>query len=193
MKTLEGVLPFTRLLLEKAVPDGGTAVDATAGNGHDTLFLAKLVGETGRVFSFDIQDAAIDSTGKRLKAATKLNLKDRVSLIKDSHEHVLNYLGEPALVHGAVFNLGYLPGSDKSVTTTPSSTIRAVESLFSALAPGGVIVLVVYHGHEEGKIERDALLDYVRAIPQEEAHVLEYRFTNQRNNPPFIVAIEKRA
>ncbi|WP_026690745.1 class I SAM-dependent methyltransferase [Alteribacter aurantiacus] len=192
MKTLAGVLPFTRHLLEKAVPEGGLAVDATAGNGHDTVFLAKLVGESGTVVSFDIQDAAIHATQARLDAATKLNLSERVTLVKDSHENVLEHLDEDPLVHGAVFNLGYLPGSDKSVTTTPSSTIRAVEHLFSTLAPGGVIVLVVYHGHEKGKVERDALIDFVRGIPQEEAHVLEYRFTNQRNNPPFIVAIERR-
>jgi 16S rRNA C1402 N4-methylase RsmH len=190
--TMDGILPFARLLLERSVPDGGLAVDATAGNGHDTMFLAKLAGENGQVFSFDIQEQAIKSTRERLQAATKLRLNERVTLIHDSHEHVRRHLPDGAVVDGAVFNLGYLPGSDKSVTTTPDTTIHAVRELINMLKPGGIIVIVVYHGHDEGKVERDALLSYTRGIPQEEAHVLEYRFTNQRNNPPFIVAVEKR-
>ncbi|WP_096436276.1 tRNA (mnm(5)s(2)U34)-methyltransferase [Alteribacter populi] len=190
---IDGVLPFTRFLLEKAVSDGGVAIDATSGNGHDTLFLAKLVGPAGKVYSIDIQKAAILATKDRLLAATKQNLAGRVQLIQDSHEQVLSYLEGGQTVNGAVFNLGYLPGSDKTITTTPQSTITAVKNIFSVLEPEGIIVLVVYHGHDEGKVERDALLEFVRKLPQEEAHVLEYRFTNQRNSPPFVIAVEKRA
>ncbi|TMW71909.1 methyltransferase domain-containing protein [Alteribacter natronophilus] len=190
--TMDGILPFARFLLERCVPEGGLAVDATAGNGHDTVFLAKCVGEDGCVISFDVQEQAIASTRERLEAATKLKLSDRVRLVHDGHENVRQHLPENAAVDGAVFNLGYLPGSDKTVTTAPDSTIRAVEELFQVMKPGGIIVLVVYHGHDEGKVERDALQSFVRDLPQEKAHVLEYRFTNQRNSPPFIVAVEKR-
>jgi predicted methyltransferase len=188
---LDGILPFARGLLQKAVEEGGSAVDATMGNGHDTLFLANLVGETGTVFSFDIQPEAISSTSARLEQS---GLDDRVKLFQKGHELVSSCI--PARFHGkihaAIFNLGYLPGSDKSVITRPGTTISAVEQLFAMLKPGGIIVLVVYHGHDGGEEERDGLLKFAGRLDQKQAHVLQYGFINQKNNPPFIVAIEKR-
>ncbi len=188
---LEGILPFARTLLRNAVQTGDAAVDATAGNGHDTLFLAELVGENGRVYSFDIQQEAIDNTRKRLQ---QHGLEDRCILIRDGHENIPSHIPQTfrGRIKGAVFNLGYLPGGDKSIVTKPETTIRAVEGLLDILAPGGIIVLVVYHGHPEGKRERDELLPYVSQLDQKLYHVLRYEFINQKNDPPFIIAIEKR-
>ncbi|MDQ0254953.1 putative methyltransferase [Evansella vedderi] len=190
MKLL-GVLPFARELLYRVVEDGDIVIDGTAGNGHDTLFLAKLVGSEGVVYSFDIQEAAIEATEKRLEEKEYL---ERVKLIHDGHENVLSHLRDEhaGKITGAIFNLGYLPGSDKTVVTTPATTIAAVHDILGQMKKEGILVLVVYHGHKEGKKERDELLPFVRELPQEEFHVLEYRFTNQKNNPPFIIAIEKR-
>lgn len=190
---LSGVLPFARELLTKSIPEGAIVVDATAGNGHDTLFLAKLVGEKGKVYSFDIQEKAIRSTQARIASE---DVEQQVKLIHDSHDNLKAHLERDDCknISGAIFNLGYLPGADtdKSVVTAPKSTINALMQLTANLLPEGMIILVVYHGHEEGKLEKEALLPFVRALRQEEYHVLEYRFTNQRNNPPFIIAIEKR-
>jgi 16S rRNA C1402 N4-methylase RsmH len=188
---LEGILPFARTLLEKAIHPGDIAVDATLGNGHDTLFLAQLVGENGQVFGFDIQEQAVENSGRRLE---EHGLADRVTLFRKGHEEILQSIPEDFYekVAGAVFNLGYLPGGDKTVVTKPATTISAIEQLIRILAPEGIIVLVIYHGHEGGAAERDALLQYVRNLDQKKAHVLQYQFINQENNPPFIVAIEKR-
>ncbi|MBU9721046.1 MULTISPECIES: class I SAM-dependent methyltransferase [Bacillaceae] len=188
---VSGILPFARELLSRCIPDGGVAVDATAGKGNDTLFLAKLVGESGHVYSFDIQEQAILATKDKLQLH---EIEQRVELIHDGHENLEKYLklNHKGLVNGAVFNLGYLPGSNKEIVTTPDTTIAAIEELLENLVKGGIIVLVIYHGHPEGAVERDQLLPYVRELAQEDYHVLEYRFTNQQNNPPFIVAIEKR-
>ncbi|MGG3450711.1 tRNA (mnm(5)s(2)U34)-methyltransferase [Domibacillus aminovorans] len=189
--TLDGILPFARILLEKTVSAGGFAVDATAGNGHDTLFLAKLVGESGHVFSFDVQEQAIKNTGERLKQASVSN---RVSLYHSGHEQAAKLI--PADYHGrlsaAIFNLGYLPKGDKSIVTKPDTTIEAVQQLFTMLKTGGVIVLVIYHGHEEGAAEREAVVLFTETLDQKHAHVMRYEFINQANNPPFIIAIEKR-
>jgi len=188
---LERILPFARSLLKKAIQHGDIVVDATMGNGHDTLFLAQLVGNSGQVFSFDIQKEALISTEKRL---IEHNVQDIVHLSLCGHEQVKSVI--PADYHGkvtgAVFNLGYLPGGDKSIVTTSQTTIAAIEQLLEILAPAGIIVLVIYHGHPEGQKERDRLLQYVQTLDQQTAHVLEYRFINQMNNPPFIIAIEKR-
>ncbi|RHW40818.1 16S rRNA (cytosine(1402)-N(4))-methyltransferase [Neobacillus notoginsengisoli] len=188
---LEGVLPFARNLLEKAVGAGGAVVDATMGNGHDTLFLARLVGKNGAVFAFDVQPEALEATRERLSEHDALN---QASLFLAGHEQAAEFI--PASYHGkikgAIFNLGYLPGSDKSVITKPATTIAAVEKLLEMMAPEGIIVLVVYHGHEGGAAERDSLIDYVSRLDQKKAHVLQYQFINQQNHPPFIIAIEKR-
>lgn len=188
---LTRILPFARTLMDLAVQEGDIAVDATIGNGHDTLYLAERVGKTGHVFGFDIQAQALENTRKRLK---EHNAYEQVTLFHASHDKLIEKI--PAHVHGqitgAIFNLGYLPSGDKRIVTKPDSTIRAVDQLLQIMAPEGIIVLVIYHGHPEGAIERDVLLEYVQTLDQQKAHVLRYEFINQINNPPFIVAIEKR-
>lgn len=188
---MERILPYAKSLLKKAIQTGDVVVDATLGNGHDTLFLADLVGETGKVFGFDVQEEAIHASNERLSAHAML---ERVTLFHEGHEHLsekipTNYHGK---ITGAIFNLGYLPGSDKSIVTQPETTIVAIEQLMKIMAPQGIIVLVIYHGHEKGAVERDSLIQYCQEIDQKTAHVLQYQFINQLNNPPFVVAIEKR-
>ncbi|MBD7943436.1 methyltransferase domain-containing protein [Psychrobacillus sp. Sa2BUA9] len=183
---LKRILPYAKELLQGIVKEGDTVVDATAGNGYDTLFLASLVGTQGHVFAFDVQKEAIESTSEKLCNA---ELRDRVSLILDSHEHVGEYVKNK--ISAAVFNLGYLPGSNHEVVTTGNSTTKAISSLLDLLEVGGLIVLVVYHGHEGGKQEKDELISFVRRLPQSFVHVLCYQFLNQENDPPFIIAIEK--
>ncbi|WP_408011729.1 class I SAM-dependent methyltransferase [Pseudalkalibacillus sp. A8] len=188
---LNRVLPFAKELLEKVVESGGVAIDATVGNGYDTQFLAELVGINGIVYGFDIQEEAIEATRKRLR---ENGLEDNVRLFQESHAHVKEYVDSSyhGLVQAAVFNLGYLPGSDKSVITKPDSTLTAIEGLLEILMPGGLIVLVVYYGHEGGQIEKDTLMEYLQGMDQSKAHVLQYQFLNQKNNPPFVIAIEKK-
>lgn len=188
---MERVLQFTKSLLKKSVHSSSIVVDATLGNGHDTLFLAKLVGAEGKVFGFDVQAEAIHHSYERL---SQHRMSERVTLFHAGHEHLsakipTEYHGK---ITGAIFNLGYLPGSDKTIVTRPNTTITAIEQLMEMMAPEGIIVLVIYHGHEEGAVERDALLKYCQQIDQKTAHVLQYQFINQQNNPPFIIAIEKR-
>ncbi|MFT8319799.1 MAG: class I SAM-dependent methyltransferase [Bacillus sp. (in: firmicutes)] len=188
---LERILPFARSLLKKSVTTGDIAVDATMGNGHDTLFLAKLVGETGKVFSFDIQQEALIATENKL---TEHKLNDVAVLSLNGHEQIKAIIPESyyGKITAAIFNLGYLPGGDKNIVTTAQTTILAIEQLLDIMAVEGIIVLVIYHGHPEGQLERDEILSYVETIDQQSAHVLQYRFMNQVNNPPFIIAIEKR-
>jgi predicted methyltransferase len=188
---MERILPFAKSLLQKAVTTGDVVVDATIGNGHDTVFLAELVGETGKVYGFDVQQEAIDATTERVN---DLGFSESVTIFHCGHENILNKVPESShgQIKGAIFNLGYLPGSDKTVVTQPSTTIAAIEQLLKIMAPEGIIILVIYHGHPEGQIERDELLQYCMHLDQKSAHVLQYQFINQQNNPPFIVAIEKR-
>ncbi|WP_153722958.1 class I SAM-dependent methyltransferase [Sporosarcina cascadiensis] len=182
---LHRVLPISKRLISERVQSGETVVDATAGNGNDTLFLAELVGENGRVIAFDIQQKALDATKQHLG-----ELAGRTRLILDSHANVREYVdGE---IGGAMFNLGYLPYSeDESIITTPSSTIAALDALLGLLKKSGIITITVYDGHDGGSEERDALLAYIRTLHQGDVHAIRYELLNQRRNPPFLIAMEK--
>lgn len=186
-----GIIPFAHSLLENSITDGDFAVDCTVGNGHDTQLLAKLVGYTGYVYGFDVQEEAITKTKRRL---TSSDLNERVTLFHCSHEHIFDTIPKEnhKKIKAAIFNLGYLPGGNKDIVTKPASTLTAIESLLSMLPKNGVIVLVIYHGHEEGKKEKEAILSYVKNVDQQKANVLKYGFINQINNPPFVIAIKKK-
>lgn len=134
---------------------GETAIDATAGNGHDTRFLAELVGPTGRVFAFDVQPAALARTSALLESAGLAN----VTLLERDHAEIAEAVA--AEFHGRIgavmFNLGYLPGGDKAVTTRTATTIAAVRAAIGMLRPGGVLTVIAYPGHPGGAAECDAV------------------------------------
>ncbi|WP_404404444.1 class I SAM-dependent methyltransferase [Jeotgalibacillus malaysiensis] len=188
---LDRILPYTRTLLERAVKPGEVVIDATVGNGNDTLFLARLVGEHGRVYGFDVQQEAITETTSKLE---EHELKNRVLLFNQGHETIEDTLPPVhyGAVAGAIFNLGYLPGSDETIVTRPRTTIAAVEQCLRVMRSGGMMILVIYHGHPEGAVERDYLLRYCEKIDGLEAQVLRYQFINTQTPSPFILAIEKK-
>ena len=167
--------------LTQVITKDDIVVDATMGNGHDTLFLAKLAKQ---VYAFDIQEQALEKTNKRLQAAGLTN----VQLILQGHETVDQFVSE---LKAAIFNLGYLPSADKSIITRPHTTIEALEKLCHMLVKGGRIAIMIYYGHEGGDLEKDAVLNYVSQLPQQEYTATIYRTLNQVNNPPFLVMIEK--
>ena len=174
-------LQMAHAFLEEVVTDEDIVVDATMGNGYDTLFLAQLA---KKVYAFDIQEQAIEQTTKRL-AEAKL---DNVELLLTGHENVAQYVES---IKAAIFNLGYLPSADKTVITQPHTTIQALEKLCQRLVTGGRIAIMIYYGHTGGDVERDAVLDFVSQLPQQEFTVALYKTINQINQPPFLVMIEK--
>ena len=167
--------------LAQVITKDDVVVDATMGNGHDTLFLAKLAKQ---VYAFDIQEQALEKTNQRLQEAGLIN----VELLLQGHETVDQFVNE---VKAAIFNLGYLPSANKFIITKPHTTIEALEKLCQMLVKGGRIAIMIYYGHDGGDIERDAVMDYVSQLPQQEYTATIYRTLNQINNPPFLVMIEK--
>jgi predicted methyltransferase len=180
------VLEVARQLIRERVSPGETVIDATMGNGNDTLFLAQLVGETGLVIAYDIQQEAIEKTRLRLEREGVLA---RVQLHMESHEKISEV---EAKVGAVMFNLGYLPGGDKRVTTEAESTIRAIGAGLESLRPGGIMTVVVYWGHSAGKVEKEAVENYCRTLDQTKYLVLRYQYLNQQNQAPFLLAIECR-
>ncbi len=162
------------------------AVDATSGNGNDTLFLLDNI-SNGKVYAFDVQQQAIESTYEKVSSHKHI---ENLTLIHDSHENVLNYVEKDIDV--AMFNLGFLPNADKTITTLSHSTIVAIDRILSKLSVGGRVIITIYHGHKNGKDEKRAVLEFAESLDQHFYNVLMYRFINQKNNAPFIIVIERR-
>jgi len=184
------VLPNAVILAKeyvaKVLKPGGKAIDATTGNGHDTLFMAGLVGDTGRVYAFDIQQVALDKTLARLQEA---GADKQVELIRAGHELMAQYVTGP--VDAVMFNLGYLPGGDHRIITRPKTTLDAVRAGLDLLKAGGLMTLVVYWGHPGGEEEAQAVDEFASVLPQEEFAVARLSFLNRRQAPPYVIIIEK--
>ena len=179
---LNRILPHAKFLAREVTESIDTVIDATCGNGHDTLFLAELVPD-GKVYSFDIQEIAL------LNAKDKTSAFHNIKYILDSHARVDKYVNSK--ISAAMFNLGYLPSGDKSITTKKDSTLEAIDKMFDLLKIGGRIIIVVYHGHDAGKEEKEALETHLQQYDQTHAQVLRYEFMNFKNNAPFLLVVEK--
>jgi tRNA G37 N-methylase Trm5 len=172
---------IAHLYLKHMVCKEDIVIDATMGHGHDTLYLANLAHQ---VYAFDIQKSAVEST----KALLEKNQIDNVVLTLDSHENFDHYIQN---FNGAIFNLGYLPHGDKSITTLSSSTITTLEKMFVYLPKNGYIILVVYPGHDQGYIESKAVDDYMSQIDPKKFKIIKTFLPYQEHKPPYILWITK--
>jgi predicted methyltransferase len=184
------VLSFSHALVRQAIGEGGIAVDATAGNGHDTQFLAECVGPAGKVYAFDIQQEALARTKQRLN---ERGIANRVALIHAGHHEMDQYLPEEirGKLQAVMFNLGYLPHGDPTVITRPETTLPALETATVWLAPGGVLSVVLYTGHPGGAEEAEHVLQWAQSLPPKTFQVMHYRLLN-RQQAPSLVLVEKR-
>ncbi len=185
---LRGAVGLTHLFLRERLGLGDRVVDATCGNGHDTLFVARLVGQLGRVWAFDIQEQAL--------TATRTLLADNgclawVNLLNEGHEGLDELVDEP--VQAVVFNLGYLPGGDKTCVTRPDSTLSALVQATRVLVPGGIIVITIYTGHTGGDEEGAAVEAWAASLLPQEYIVWRSRQANQPQIAPYVLLVEKIA
>ena len=173
------------LLFKGRLRHGDRVIDATVGNGHDTLFLAACVGHEGRVDGFDIQEAAIESTRHRVASFPRV---------------FLHTLGHEALdqvvttgIAGAMFNLGYLPSGDKAIITRPATTISGLSAALRLLAENGLITVIVYPGHSGGPAEAKAIDDWVSHLDPNCFRAIHYGPTgnSDRSASPYLIAIER--
>lgn len=145
---LYGAVPLSHYFMERCLCQGDDAIDATCGNGQDTLLLARLVGDRGRVWGFDIQAGAIVSTRGLVESS---GFGDRVTLFQAGHERMAEFITGP--VKAVIFNLGYLPTGDRGVKTEVGSTIAALDQSLGLLQPGGMTLVALYTGHDGGDEE----------------------------------------
>ena len=179
-------LGLSHKFMKENLKSGAFCIDGTAGRGRDTLFLAQIAGENGRVLAFDIQKEAVESTRLLLEQ----------NQIRNAQVHLcchskIDEFAQPNSVDGIMFNIGWLPGGDHDTFSTSKTSLIALEKALELLKPGGVMSLCLYYGKENGTEERDAILDLVKGWDQKRCSVLLCDFINRASCPPIAVLIEK--
>ncbi len=173
------------------IDEGDLVIDATCGNGNDTVLLSNAVGPEGAVIAFDIQEKAVDATRKLLKEERIEN----TVVVNDSFTNMEEYVetdDEDECPQAVIFNLGYLPGGDKDITTKTEDTLDGISVALELIRTGGVVTCTLYSGHEEGAKEKEAVLAMAKALPQDKYHVVYMNMYNQPNDPPEILMITKK-
>lgn len=172
--------------MRRTLREGDTAVDATMGNGKDTLFLAELVGPSGHVHAFDVQKEAVERTRERVEEA---GFAQRVTLHLAGHETMKAHV--PQGLRAVMFNLGWLPGAEHAVTTLTETTLAAAQAACELIAPGGIVTICVYPGHEEGRRELSALDQWAASLSVRTYNVLRHHFANAAEYTPQLFLIQK--
>ena len=178
-------LDIIKRVISENVREGDICIDATAGRGNDTLFMAQIVGESGHVTAFDIQQDAVDSTKKLLE---ENGVSHRADVLLKSHSE-MDALFDEGSVSCITFNFGWLPKGDHSVSTKKETSIEAIEKGLRLLKKDGIMTLIIYYGRDTGFEERDAILEYLPTIDSEKYTVLEMPFVNRPNCPPIPIII----
>lgn len=194
MSALPTAVQWSHVMLGPRLRAGDVVVDATAGNGHDSLFLARAVLPRGHVFVFDLQSAAIESTRLRL-ADHGYGEDPGLALIHAGHEEMSARI--PQEFHGKIkaimFNLGFLPGGDKAVITRTDTTMMALAQALELLAEDGVLTVVIYPGHEGGHQEGAAIEQWMATLSSVSFEVQKLAFLNFRPTTPFVIWVRKRS
>lgn len=174
-------------VIRSQVKTEGYYIDATMGNGNDTLFLCRLAGEKGKVTAFDIQEEAVRKTRRLLK---EHKMEHRAELVLAGHEYMDRYAGGRA-ADVICFNFGYLPGGNHEIATRPDTSIEAIEKGLGILKPGGMMSLCIYSGKDTGFEEKQSILAYLGGLPSGVFTVIANEYYNRINNPPMPVFIFK--
>ena len=153
------------------------AIDATVGNGKDTLLLSELL-PNGYVIGFDIQEIALQRSRERLKG------QEHVTLHLRSHEEI-DQVPLPFPPRLIIYNLGYLPGGDKAITTLQASTLRSLDTALRCLASDGALSIICYSGHPGGQEEENAVWNWAEKLVGWNAERIRF----ERPNSPTLVWI----
>ena len=204
--------------VKNQVKKGDICIDATAGNGHDTLLLCSLVEGSnkdgrdsymqiekgfveksvgrhnekngGKVYSFDIQMKALEATKEKVLAS---GFSKELILINDGHENIRKHIpaSEQGLVSCVMFNFGYLPGGDHNIVTKEKTSIKAIEASLDVLKRGGLVSLCIYSSKEMGHAEKDAILAWLKMLDSQKYLVIVSEYYNRNNDPPIPALVYK--
>ena len=166
-------------IINNFLENKNVAIDGTLGNGYDTDFLSD---HFNKVYSFDVQSLACDNYINKNK--------ENVKVINDSHHKFEEYISES--VDCIMYNLGFLPGGDKNITTMHETSMQSIKEGLELLNSGGIMTICIYRGHNEGKKEESCILNYVANLPKNKFGVMEHSFINRSEVAPMLIVIEKK-
>jgi hypothetical protein len=181
--------------IKEVLRPGNIAIDATVGNGYDTLFLVEQVSPSGRVFGFDIQQAAIELTWMKVKTHCNGTLRPEIlTLIQASHVDMNDKI--PIQYHGNIsaimFNLGYLPGGDKRIITHTDSTVTALNLAIRMLSSNGVVTVLAYPGHQGGDLETDQVKNWCEQLDKDQFTVSFFYSAENKESAPRLFVINHK-
>ncbi|MDD7793853.1 tRNA (mnm(5)s(2)U34)-methyltransferase [Clostridium sp. 'White wine YQ'] len=178
-KLVKDISSLSHDIIDKYIENKNLAIDCTLGNGYDSDFLSESF---NKVIAFDIQEMAITNY--------KNKNKDNVYLIQDSHDKLNEYAKESA--DCIIYNLGFLPGGNKEITTMKDSTMNSIIQALDLINAGGIILIAIYSGHNEGAKEKTCILEFAENLPKNKYGVMKFEYVNRNNNPPMLLCIEKK-
>lgn len=178
-KYVGDISELSHYIINNFLDNKDISIDATLGNGHDTDFLSEIF---SKVYSFDIQESACTNY--------ELKNKPNVSVICDSHHKFNEYINKK--VDCIMYNLGFLPGSSKEITTLHEISLESIKSGLDLLNSGGIITICIYTGHDEGKKEKSCILDFLKNLPKKDYGVMIHDYLNRSETAPMLVVIEKK-
>lgn len=182
MDVINNTKTLIEFLIKNYVKNVETAIDMTVGNGYDSKMILDNF-DLKKLYCFDIQQEALDNTSELLKNYSKYEL------ILDNHSNFYKYVDEN--IDFAIYNLGYLPKGDKNITTNAVDVEKSLVELLKKLNDKAVVIITFYIGHLCGKIESSEISYFLNSLNQKEFTVLQFNFTNQKNEPPYVVMVQK--
>ena len=174
------------------IKPGDTVIDATCGNGHDTLVLAKLAltAKSGALFALDLQPVAIGSCRQMLINKLPKGVFNKINFCEGCHSKFPDELQFQS-VKMIAYNLGYLPGGDKSMTTTADTTLKSIKEAQNLIQDGGLISITCYPGHTAGMEEEEEIIKFTSSLDPKTWSCCHHRWTNRRIAPSLLL-IQKR-
>lgn len=179
---------FVDIFINNHIKENMICIDATLGNGYDTIKIKNKLFNTGKIYSFDIQEIAIENSKNNLNKEFQDNTN--IFFINDGHENLNKYINNEK-IDFFILNLGYLPGGDKNITTNYDTVIKFINSAIQLMNKNGLGIIVFYPGHIEGKEELIKISEYLKCLDQKLFNVFNINFLNQKNQPPQIIILER--
>lgn len=188
---LQSPTSFAHMIWANIIAPGSLVIDATSGNGHDTLFLAQIAlkEDQGSLFAFDIQKKALENTHSLIKEKLEEKILQRIHLVHCCHSQIETHC--PGKIDLIAFNLGYLPGSDKSITTESETTLSSLKSSLRLLKEGGYLSIICYPGHAEGEVETATVLNWSKNLDRSYV-VTKHHWINRSEKSPFLLLIKNK-
>ena len=179
-KYVGDISKISHYIIDQFLENKNIAIDATLGNGYDTDFLSK---KFTKVYSFEIQEEACRNYSERKNK--------NVIVINNSHHLLKRYITEES-VDCVMYNLGFLPGGNKEITTMSETSLSSIIEGLKLLNNGGLMTICLYRGHDEGKEEENVIIPYLKELPKSKFGVMYHEFLNRSEDAPILIVIERK-